>query len=244
MAALKSLMTRFCVGEDSWLAHSGTSDPATSEVKDGNRKPRRNKNKCRNNEESPDDTAVNARFRGSRPGQRKKPFKGSRDGPSSLNKILDRLCQIHGTSDKPANHTNRECWVFKQADKLNAEHKGRETPSEDEDEPRELNTGGQKIFPPEVKIVNMIYATHIPKRRRQRAPGDVYAVEPFTPKFNTWSACPITFDRRDHPTSIRHGGSAALVLDPIIDGYHLTRVLMDGGSSLNLIYQDTVCKMG
>ena len=35
-----------------------------------------------------------------------------------------------------------------------------------------------------------------------------------------------------------------MVLDPIIDGYHLTRVLMDGGSSLNLIYQDTVCKMG
>ena len=34
------------------------------------------------------------------------------------------------------------------------------------------------------------------------------------------------------------------MLDPIIDGYHLTRVLMDGGSSLNLIYQDTVCKMG
>ena len=34
------------------------------------------------------------------------------------------------------------------------------------------------------------------------------------------------------------------MLDPIIDGYHLTRVLMDGGSSLNLIYQDTVRKMG
>ena len=56
--------------------------------------------------------------------------------------------------------------------------------------------------------------------------------------------CPVTFDRRDHPTSIRHGGSAALVLDPIIDGFHLTRVLMDGGSSLNLLYQDTTCKMG
>ena len=38
--------------------------------------------------------------------------------------------------------------------------------------------------------------------------------------------------------------TAALVLDPIIDGFHLTRVLMDGGSSLNLLYQDTVRKMG
>ena len=35
-----------------------------------------------------------------------------------------------------------------------------------------------------------------------------------------------------------------MVLDPIINGYHLTRVLMDSGSSLNLIYQDTVRKMG
>ena len=35
-----------------------------------------------------------------------------------------------------------------------------------------------------------------------------------------------------------------MVLDPIVNGFHLTRVLMDGGSSLNLLYQDTVCKMG
>ena len=35
-----------------------------------------------------------------------------------------------------------------------------------------------------------------------------------------------------------------MVLDPIIDGFHLTRVLMDGSNSLNLLYQDTVCKIG
>ena len=35
-----------------------------------------------------------------------------------------------------------------------------------------------------------------------------------------------------------------MVLDPIIDGYHLTQVLMDGGSSLSLIYDDTVHRMG
>ena len=35
-----------------------------------------------------------------------------------------------------------------------------------------------------------------------------------------------------------------MVLDPIIDGFHLTCVLMDGGSSLHLLYQDTVRKMG
>ena len=35
-----------------------------------------------------------------------------------------------------------------------------------------------------------------------------------------------------------------MVLDPIIDGFHLTRVLVDGGNSLNLLYHDTVHKMG
>ena len=99
---------------------------------------------------------------------------------------------------------------------------------------------GTEEVSPQVKTVNMIYATHIPKKERKRALRDVYAIEPVAPKFNPWSSCPITFDRRDHPTSIRHGGSAALVLDPIIDGFHLTRVLMDGGSNLNLLYQDTV----
>ena len=80
----------------------------------------------------------------------------------------------------------------------------------------------------------MIYATHTPKREQKRALRDVYAMEPVAPKFNPWSSCPITIYRRDHPTSIQHGGSAALVLGPIIDGFHLTQVLMDGGSSLNL----------
>ena len=107
-----------------------------------------------------------------------------------------------------------------------------------------VRTRGTEEISPQVKTVNMIYATHIPKRERKTALGDVYAMEPVAPKFNPWSACPITFDCRDIPTSIHHGGSAALFLDPIIDGFHLTRVLMDGGSSLNLLYQDTVCKMG
>ena len=36
---------------------------------------------------------------------------------------------------------------------------------------------------------------------------------------------------------------AALVLSPIVDGLWLTKVLMDGGSGLNLIYEETLRKM-
>ena len=58
MAALTSLMTRFCAGEDSWLARSSTRDPGTSEVRDGNGKPRCSKSKRQNNKDIPDNTAV------------------------------------------------------------------------------------------------------------------------------------------------------------------------------------------
>ena len=39
-------------------------------------------------------------------------------------------------------------------------------------------------------------------------------------------------------------GCIALVLNPIIDGLQFTKVLMDGGSDLNLLYQDTIRKLG
>ena len=115
---------------------------------------------------------------------------------------------------------------------------------DDEEEPRPPNTRGQKKFPPQIKTVNMINATHIPKWEWRHTLRDVDAMQLVTPKYNPWLSSPITFDRKDCPTNIRQGGSAALVLDPIIDGFHLTRVLTDGGSSLNLLYQDTVRKMG
>ena len=114
-----------------------------------------------------------------------------------MDRILDRSCQIHGTPDKPANHTNRDYWVFKQAGKLIAENKDKGPHSNDEEEPRQPHTRGQNRFPPQVRMVNMIYTTHITKRERKCALRDVYALEPVAPKFNPWSSCPITFDRRD-----------------------------------------------
>ena len=106
------------------------------------------KNKHRNNNEETEDTAVHAGFSGSKPSQRKKPFKGNRYGLSNLDKILERPCQIHGTPGKPANHTNINCWVFKQAGKINAEHKGKGPQSEDDDEPHPPNIGDRNNFPP------------------------------------------------------------------------------------------------
>src|SRR4051812_25534967 len=134
MAPLTTLMTRFCVGEDSWLARSTntTSKPGISEARDSNGKPRRNKHKRRKYGEHVENTAVNVGFRGSKSGQRKGPPKNKNLGPSSLDRILDRQCQIHGTPKTPATHTNRECWVFKQADRAGAKDE-RGSQSDDSD---------------------------------------------------------------------------------------------------------------
>ena len=144
MAALTTLMTRFCAGEDSWLARSNNTsrNPGNSDAKDSNGRPCRNRHKRRNNGDNGEDTTVNAGFSGSKSGQRKKPFKRSNPGPSRLDRIIDRSCQIHGTPDKQANHTNRECWVFKQAGKLNFENMENGLHRDDEEEPRPLNIGG------------------------------------------------------------------------------------------------------
>ena len=92
--------------------------------------------------------------------------------------------------------------------------------------------------------MNMIHATCTYMRRHEHTRRDARGIEPIVPTPNYWMSYPITFDRLDGRTTIWREGSEALVLDPIIDGYHLTHVLMDGGSSLNLIYHDTVRRMG
>ena len=116
-----------------------------------------------------------------------------------------------------------------------AQHRtqGGDTPSEDEDEPHKQSTGDQKKFPPEVKTVNLL---HVIKGRDKVTPLEKHAPGPITAESCHWSSQPITFDNCDYSASIRRAGWAALVLDPVIGGYHFTRVLMDGGSSLNLIY--------
>src|SRR3954464_15404014 len=77
MAALTTLMTRFCAGEDSWLARSNnlSKNPGNSDTKDKSGRTRRHKQKRRVSSDSNEDTTVNAGFRGHKSGQRKNPFK-------------------------------------------------------------------------------------------------------------------------------------------------------------------------
>jgi hypothetical protein len=54
----------------------------------------------------------------------------------------------------------------------------------------------------------------------------------------------ITFDRDDHPDYVPNPRVYPRVVDLIIANTRLTKVLMDGGSSLNIVYTRTLDLLG
>jgi hypothetical protein len=63
-----------------------------------------------------------------------------------------------------------------------------------------------------------------------------------------WSEAAITWGREDHPPLMPSPGEYALVLDPIMRSDTHTccfsRVLIDGGSNINLLYWSSMEKLG
>ena len=64
------------------------------------------------------------------------------------------------------------------------------------------------------------------------------------PLYLNWSSNTITFNRDDHPNRVVAPGVYLLVIDPIIVNTRLSKALMDGGSSLNIIYHETLDLLG
>ena len=87
-------------------------------------------------------------------------------------------------------------------------------------------------------------AAYDSKRRQKVARREVYTTQPATPPFLRWSESTITFDRTDHSDTVPLLGRYLLVVDPIIGPKQLTKVLMDGGSGLNIMYAKTLDEMG
>ena len=77
------------------------------------------------------------------------------------------------------------------------------------------------------------------RKRTIRSLVEVYQVATTNP----WSDAAVSFNASDEPRFQTVWAPAALVLSPIVDGFRLTKVLMDGGSGLNLIYEETLNKM-
>jgi hypothetical protein len=93
----------------------------------------------------------------------------------------------------------------------------------------------------------MIYGEQVENtsaQHRKQERREICSVKVAAPVYLDWSDKPITFDQDDHPDCVPSPGRYPLVVDPIIDNARLTKVLMDGGSSLNIIYAETLGLLG
>jgi hypothetical protein len=80
--------------------------------------------------------------------------------------------------------------------------------------------------------------------QRKRERHEVLAAEKAPPSFLDWSEDAITFSREDHPNRIPNPGQYPLVVDSVIGNARFSKVLMDGGSSPNILYAHTLCLLG
>ena len=104
------------------------------------------------------------------------------------------------------------------------------TPEATEHQPRDTST---------VLTVFETFASNNMRKQALRSLAKIYHVATINP----WSDTAITFNASDEPKFRIARAPAALVLSPIVDGFCLTKVLMDGGSGLNLIYEETLQKI-
>ena len=78
------------------------------------------------------------------------------------------------------------------------------------------------------------------KRQHKVRYREACIAETAVPSFLSWSKSLNTFDQRDHPSHIARLGRYLLILDPIIRKKCLTKVLMDRGNDLNILYANTL----
>jgi hypothetical protein len=100
---------------------------------------------------------------------------------------------------------------------------------------------------PEVHGYFMIYGGQVANasaRHRKKERREVCSIKVAAPVYLDWSDKPITFDQGDHPNCVPRPGKYSLVVDPVIGNTRLTKVLMDEGSNLNIIYAETLGLLG
>ena len=85
------------------------------------------------------------------------------------------------------------------------------------------------------------------KRSKRLLRQEVNTVVLAKPDFMHWPDHLITWTREDHPAVMPSPGGYALVLNPTIIARRtcmFSRVLINGGSSINILYCDTMTKLG
>jgi hypothetical protein len=156
-------------------------------------------------------------------------------GANLFDKMLKESCPYH---QGPIKHTLEECvMLLRYFHKVGPPAEGGKGHGNDKKE------GHKAEEFPEVHDCFMIYGGQVANasaRHRKQERREVYSVKVAAPVYLDWSDKPITFDQGDHPDRVSSPVKYPLVVDPVIGNVRLTKVLMDGGSNLNIIYAETL----
>jgi hypothetical protein len=149
--------------------------------------------------------------------------------------MLKEPCPYH---QGPIKHTLEECAMLRcHFHKAGPPAEGGRAHDDDKKEDRKAGEFS------EVHDCFMIYGGQVANasaRHHKQEHREVCSVKVATPVYLDWSDKPITFDQGNHPDRVPSPGKYPLVVDPVIGNVRLTKVLMDGGSSLNIIYAETL----
>jgi hypothetical protein len=148
--------------------------------------------------------------------------------------LLKEKCPWH----LDGNHTTEQCYQLRRALKDTPEprHPHDKKGKKKDDE-------GNVDFQEPDKMVNVLFGG-LPTRQSQKATRpEVLNIEPAVLTPLRWSKVPITFSRADQWTSFSEPERFPLVLKPVFAGSRFNKVLIDGGSGLNVPFTKTLKKM-
>ena len=238
---LMDVVANYAIGEEAvgaFFSYEGKKGKPSAEDDEGpSRGPKKNKKKKKKTRlfqrEDLDDDLVAAM-------ERKRP-RGPPEG-AIFDKMLKEPCPYHKGG---ANHKLEDCRMLKKHfDSLGLKKDARDDPKKEKN--GDKGDKDDKGFPA-VHDCYMIYggpSMQLTARQHKREGREVFAARMAVPQYLSWSSTPITFDRDDHPDKVVAPGVYSLVVDPIIVNTRLSKVLMDGGSSLNITYLETLDLLG
>jgi hypothetical protein len=149
--------------------------------------------------------------------------------------MLKKPCPYQKT---PVNHTLEKCDMLKKYYSCAAAKEG---------EAKKNRGDGDAGGFPAVENVFLIFGgptVNMSKSQCKRERHEVLVTEKAPPSFLDWSEDAITFNPEDHPNRIPNPGQYPLMVDLVIENARFSKVLMDGGSSLNILHVHTLRLLG
>jgi hypothetical protein len=158
----------------------------------------------------------------------------SKKTSGSFKDLLKEKCPWH----LEGNHTTEQCYQLRRALKDTPEPRH----PHDKKGKKKADEGNNDFQEPN-KTVNVLFGGLPTKQSQKATRREVLNIEPAVPTPLPWSEVPITFSRTDQWTSFSEPGRFPLVLKSVVAGSRLNKVLIDGGSGLNVLFTKTLKKM-